>query len=87
MPGVVLHTVYESPPVPGPVDVPGLREVSRVASVAHLEAVRSAGCQVTPVRRPRLSVEAEVAREGGERQGGEGLVVIFIITCWLVQSV
>ena len=64
MPGVVLHTVQESPPVPGPVEGAGLREVSSVASVAHLEAVWPAGCHVTPVRGSRLPVQAEVATEG-----------------------
>ena len=67
---MVLHTVYEGPPVPGPVEVAGEREVGSVASGAHLEAVGSAGCHVTAVGGSRLSIEAEVAREG-ENEIGE----------------
>ena len=61
-PGVILHTVKESPPVPGFVEGAGLREVTRVAPGAHLEAVRPPACHVAPVGGSRLAVEAEVAR-------------------------
>ena len=54
--------MYESPPVPGPVEGASGGEVTGVAPGAQLEAVRSAGCQVTPVGRPGLTVETEVAR-------------------------
>ena len=65
-PGVVVHAVYERQPVPGLVEVSGVRVVGPVAAVGHLEAVGLAGCHVAAVRRPRLAVETEVTTRGRE---------------------